>query len=153
MTSAAMLVAYRRVTVGYAFLSALVAWWIATRTNLSLLELLLFGFAMVVPPAIALSYSFFWSKTTERGVFWGMCLGYVGGISWFAAVRWALWIDLQAPEGAPQLVQTLVFLWTYKGQGVNPSLITTLVPLIVIPLVSLYFNNSIKSETQLVADC
>ena len=153
MTSTAMLVAYRRVTVGYAFLSALVAWWIATRTNLSLLELLLFGFAMVVPPAIALSYSFFWSKTTERGVFWGMCLGYVGGISWFAAVRWALWIDLQVSEGAPQLVQTLVFLWTYKGQGVNPSLITTLVPLIVIPLVSLYFNNSIKSETQLMVDC
>ena len=149
MTSSDMLVAYRRVTIAYAFLAALLAWWIATRTNLSLLELLLFGFAMVVPPAIALSYSFFWSKTTEKGVFWGMCLGYVGGISWFAAAKWALWVDLLVSEGASRFVQTVVFLWKYNGQGVNPSLITTLVPVVVIPLVSLYFCDSIESETTL----
>ena len=78
-----------------------------------------------------------------------MCLGYVGGISWFAAAKWALWVDLQVSEGASRFVQTVVFLWKYNGQGVNPSLITTLVPVIVIPLVSLYFCDSIESETTL----
>ncbi len=152
MTSAGRLRAYRKVTIIYAFLSALVAWWLATRTNVSLLELLLFGFAMVVPPAIALSYSFFWSKTTERGVFWGMCLGYLGGISWFALIKWSLWMNFQASEGASLLSRVLVFLWTHNGEGVNPSFVTTLVPLVVIPVVSLCFKDSIESEAALATD-
>ena len=40
---------YRVVTVCYAVLAALVAWWLATQTDMSILDLLLFGFAMVVP--------------------------------------------------------------------------------------------------------
>ena len=152
MTSAARLRAYRKVTIANAFLSALVAWWLATRTTVSLLELLLFGFAMVVPPAIALSYTFFWSKTTERGVFWGMCLGYLGGISWFALIKWSLWMDFQVSEGASLLSKTLVFLWTHNGEGVNPSFVTTLVPLVVIPIVSVWFRDPIESEKFSVTD-
>ena len=41
---------YRVVTICYAVLAALVAWWLATRTDTSILDMLLFGFAMVVPP-------------------------------------------------------------------------------------------------------
>jgi Na+/proline symporter len=152
MNSATRLRAYRRVTIANAFLSALVAWWLATRTTVSLLELLLFGFAMVVPPAIALSYTFFWSKTTERGVFWGMCLGYLGGISWFALIKWSLWMDFQVSEGASLLSKTLVFLWTHNGEGVNPSFVTTLVPLVVIPIVSVWFRDPIESEKFSVTD-
>jgi SSS family solute:Na+ symporter len=152
MNSATRLRAYRRVTIANAFLSALVAWWLATRTTVSLLELLLFGFAMVVPPAIALSYTFFWSKTTERGVFWGMCLGYLGGISWFALIKWSLWMDFQVSEGASLLSKTLVFLWTHNGEGVNPSFVTTLVPLVVIPVVSVWFRDPIESERSSITD-
>ena len=146
MTSAARLRTYRKVTIVYAFLAGLAAWWLATRTNVSLLELLLFGFAMVVPPAIALSYTFFWARTTERAAFWGMCLGYLGGISWFALIKWSLWMDFQVSEGASLLSKTLVFPWTHNGEGVNPSFVTTLVPLVVIPVVSLYFKDSMESE-------
>ena len=40
-------------TRGPACTMALAAWVVATRTTISILDLLLFGFAMVVPPAIA----------------------------------------------------------------------------------------------------
>ena len=69
--SAQRLRAYRVTTVVYAILAALAAWVVATRTSISILDLLLFGFAMVVPPAIAVGYVIYWRRTTERGAYWG----------------------------------------------------------------------------------
>src|SRR5690606_15977640 len=80
----------------------------------SVLELLLLGFAMVVPPALAVSFIFLWKKTTEKGVFWGIALGYgTGAIGWF--------------------VNTF-FIHTETDVA---AYFTTLVPLVVIPVVSL----------------
>lgn len=47
------LIAYRITTIIYGFLAGLTAYAIATHTAISILDMLLFGYAMVVPPAIA----------------------------------------------------------------------------------------------------
>jgi SSS family solute:Na+ symporter len=128
---------YRVVTVGYAVAAALVAWWLATQTDMSILDLLLFGFAMVVPPAISVTFTLYWRRTTEKGAFWGMLIGYVGGGVWFVLIKWALWVGLQAPPGSSALRELCVFLLTRDGVGLDPSYVTTLIPLVTVPLVSI----------------
>ncbi len=80
----------------------------------SVLELLLLGFAMVVPPALAIGFIFYWKKTTEQGVFWGIASGYgLGAAGWLVNT---LFLHLETDVAA---------------------YFTTLVPLVVIPVVSL----------------
>jgi SSS family solute:Na+ symporter len=98
--------AYRITTVVYGAVAAVVAW---LGPIGSILDLLLFGFAMVVPPAIAAAFVLYWPRTSEAGVFWGIALGYALGLLWYLAM----------PE------------------DLDPSYITTLVPLLVVPAVSL----------------
>lgn len=102
--------AYRATTAAYGLAAALAAWGVA-RTGVSLLDLLLFAYAMVVPPAVALGYLLFWRRTSEAGVFWGMASGYLAGIAWYG---WAWW----------------------TGRGLDASVATAVVPLAVVPLVS-----------------
>ena len=80
----------------------------------SVLELLLLGFAMVVPPALAIGFIFYWRKTTEQGVFWGIASGYGLGLMAWAANE--LFLHMETDVAA---------------------YFTTLVPLVVIPVVSL----------------
>jgi Na+/proline symporter len=80
----------------------------------SVLELLLLGFAMVVPPALAIGFIFYWRKTTEQGVFWGIASGYGLGV-----LAWAV---------------NTFFL---RLENDVAAYFTTLVPLVVIPVVSL----------------
>ncbi|MCH7666031.1 MAG: hypothetical protein IH936_08900, partial [Acidobacteria bacterium] len=90
---------------------ALAAWGVST-TDISLLDMLLLGYAMVVPPAIAIGYLFYWERTSEAGLFWGMAIGYLSGIVWY--------------------------IWTRVSDAtLDTSYITTLVPLVLIPLISL----------------
>jgi SSS family solute:Na+ symporter len=103
--------AYRATTVVYGALAALLAWRAAV-AGVSLLDLLLLGYAMVIPPAVAVGYLIYWRRTTEAGAFWGMAVGYLSGAVAYAAVR-------------------------YRGGGLDPSYLTTLVPLVVVPVVSL----------------
>ena len=145
-SSARRLRAYRTVTVGYALISALIAWWIATSTRVSILDLLLFAFAMVVPAAISVAFVLYWRRTTEPGAYWGMLAGYGAGGFWFVLIKWALWIDLQAPEGASAPVRLLVSLLTSHGEGLDPAYVTTMVPLLVVPAVSLFTALSPERE-------
>lgn len=112
--AAARLRAYRLTTVAYGIVSALVAW-LVSQTDVSLLDLLLLGYAMVVPPAIAVGYLIYWKRTTEAGAFWGMALGFGGGV--------VSYVWLQA-----------------TGGGLDPSYATTLVPFVAVPVVSLFGN-------------
>ena len=134
--SARRLRAYQVTTVVYAVVAALAAWFVATRTTVSILDLLLFGFAMVVPPAIAVGYVIYWPRTTERGAYWGMAAGYGAGMIWFAITKLALAAGFDAPEGASALHRLLVYCFTVNGEGIDPSYVTTFVPLVVIPVVS-----------------
>ena len=135
--SAQRLRAYRITTVIYAVLAALAAWVVATQTDISILDLLLFGFAMVVPPAIAVGYLIYWRRTTEQGAYWGMAIGYGAGLVWFAVIKLAVAAGLTAPEGASALYRLAVNSLTVNGEGLDPSYVTTLVPLVAIPAISL----------------
>ena len=73
--------AYKVTTALYGSLAAFLAW---SLNFGSVLQFLLLGFAMVVPPAIAVAYVFYWKRTTELAVFWGILTGFVGGaLMWF----------------------------------------------------------------------
>ena len=61
----------------------------------------------------------------------------MGGGAWFLLIKWAFWIDLQAPLGSTPLREIWVFLLTRDGVGLDPSYVTTLIPLITVPAVSL----------------
>ena len=129
--------AYRITTTVYAFAAALAAWFVATQTTISILDLLLFGFAMVVPPAVALGYLIYWRRTTEQGAWWGMAVGYGAGLIWFASIKIALAAGLAVPESAGFVVRILAHALTVDGEGLDPSYLTFFVPLAVIPIVSL----------------
>ena len=134
--SARRLRAYQATTVVYAVVAALAAWAVATRTTISILDLLLFGFAMVVPPAIAVGYVIYWPRTTERGAYWGMAVGYGAGLVWFALIKLALTLGFSAPADASALHRLLAYCLIVDGEGIDPSYVTTFVPLVVIPIVS-----------------
>ena len=136
-TSDQRLKAYRITTTIYAFAAAIAAWFVATYTTISILDLLLFGFAMVVPPALSLAYVVYWPRTTEKGAYWGMVAGYVSGLIWFALIKIALATGFAAPEAAGLLRRGLVYGLTVGGDGIDPSYLTFFVPLVVVPVVSL----------------
>lgn len=106
--------AYRLTAVIYGLVAAVIAcifgYYIGTA---SVLEWLLLGFAMVVPPAIAIGYIFYVRSTTEQGVFWGIASGYgLGLLSWIIN-KTILHLDVDVP-----------------------AYFTTIVPLFVVPIVS-----------------
>ena len=136
-TSDQQLKAYRITTTIYAFLAAIAAWLVAEYTTISILDLLLFGFAMVVPPALSLAYLVYWRRTTEKGAYWGMVVGYAAGLIWFALIKIALAAGFAAPEGAGLLRRGLVYGLTVGGDGIDPSYLTFFIPLFVVPIVSL----------------
>ena len=150
-TSARRLRAYRITTIVYAFGAALGAWLVATRTTVSILDLLLFGFSMVVPPAVAIGYLIYYRRTTEQGAFWGMATGYVGGLVWFALLKLALVFGFAAPEGSSALRHVLAYCFTVNGKGLDPSYFTFFVPLIVVPLVSLLTPEELQRKTSFYA--
>jgi SSS family solute:Na+ symporter len=105
--------AYRTTTVIYG-MAAAVAAWLGPIT--SILDLLLFGFAMVVPPAIAVTFALYWKRTTEAGAFYGMALGFAGGLLWYALTH---------------------FVFPEQADVIDPSYPTTIIPLIAVPAISL----------------
>jgi solute:Na+ symporter, SSS family len=114
--------AYRRTTIVYGLGAAVIAW---LGPITSILDLLLFGFAMVVPPAIAVTFTLYWKRTTETGAFWGMALGFAGGLIWYALTH------LMFPE---------------QGESIDPSYPTTIIPLIAVPVISLLTTDSAKGR-------
>jgi SSS family solute:Na+ symporter len=127
------LMAYRVTTVCYGLLAAIVAWLGPIR---SVLDLLLFAFAMVVPPAIAVTYVLYWRRTTEAGVFWGIVSGYAGGLLWYGLLHGAGGLGLQAADDMDPW-QRLVYVLLVDRGGTDPVYAATLIPIAVIPLVSL----------------
>jgi SSS family solute:Na+ symporter len=124
--------AYKIVTVIYGTAAAVIAW---LGNISSVLQLLLLGFAMVVPPAIAVAYVFYWRRTTEQGVFWGMATGFAGGlIMWLFNTLFG-GVDNATAGGFAQWWYELV---TYLGEWRDPSFLTLMLPIIVIPVVSIF---------------
>ena len=83
--SQARLRTLRITTMFYGLVAATIAW-LGIFEHITILKLLLFGFAMVVPPAIAVAYLIYWLRTTEKAAFWGTVIGYGGGLFWYALI-------------------------------------------------------------------
>jgi SSS family solute:Na+ symporter len=139
--------AYRVSTVVYGLVAAALAWINAKYLHLSVLDMLLFGFSMVVPPAIAVTFLIYWRRTTERGAFWGIASGLVAGLVWFAAIQWADIAKFEIDAASSDLAR-LVYWCFRKDGGVDPSYLTTLIPLVVVPLVSLFTERRTEGEAQ-----
>lgn len=123
--------AYKIVTVVYGSSAAVIAY---LGNISSVLQLLLLGFAMVVPPAIAVSYVFYWKKTTESSAFWGMVAGFGGGL-----IMWLFNTLFDGPENATAggFAQWWYELITVLGEWRDPSFLTLMLPLIIIPVLTL----------------
>ncbi len=134
--------AYKIVTVVYGSAAAVIAW---LGNISSVLQLLLLGFAMVVPPAIAVGYVFYWKKTTELAVFWGMALGFASGL--------IMWLFNTLFGGIENATAGGFAQWWYEliegmGEWRDPSFLTLLVPLIVIPLITIMWPNKASDDDQ-----
>ena len=127
--------AYKIVTVIYGTVAALIAW---LGNITSVLQLLLLGFAMVVPPAIAVGYVFYWRRTTEQAAFWGMLSGFIGGL-----IMWLFNTLYDGPEyaNAGGFGQWWHELINWLGEWRDPSFLTLLLPLLIIPVITLLFPN------------
>ncbi len=133
--------AYKVVTVIYGSAAAVIAW---LGNISSVLQLLLLGFAMVVPPAIAVGYVFYWRRTTEQAVFWGMATGLAGGL--------IMWLFNTLFDGAEYATTGGFGQWwyeliTYLGEWRDPSFLTLFLPLIVIPIVSIFGSKPDNDES------
>ena len=134
LSSIGRLRAYQITTVIYGFAAA----FIASYDNIgSILKFLLLGFAAVVPPAIAVGYLIYWKRTTEQGALWGILLGYVIGVAWWLVIQFAPAVASYLPQSMTADGSWFHYCFVEDGEGVDPSYVTTLVPLVVVPVVSL----------------
>ena len=143
MSSERRLRAYRITTVVYGLIAASIAW---LGNITSILDLLLLGFAAVVPPAIAVGYLIYWKRTTEKACFWGIALGYGVGLGWYGLIQWADWVGLEAGEGAGFLTRLFHRLFAYEGKGIDPTYPATLIPLVAVPLISIWTRKEARDD-------
>lgn len=134
--------AYKIVTVVYGSSAAVIAY---VGNITSVLQLLLLGFAMVVPPAIAVTFVFYWKKTTEFAAFWGMVAGFGGGL--------IMWLFNTLFDGAENATAGGFAQWWYEiinmlGEWRDPSFLTLMLPLIIIPVLTIIYPNSAADDEQ-----
>lgn len=136
--------AYKLVTVIYGSGAAFCAWYFNFG---SVLQFLLLGFAMVVPPAIAVTFVFYWKRTTERAAFWGMLVGFVSGL-----LMWLLnnWYSGAENADVGGFAQTWYELCQYLGEWRDPSFLTLLLPMFTIPIVTIFFPDK-KDDSEMSA--
>jgi SSS family solute:Na+ symporter len=132
--------AYKIVTVVYGSSAAVIAY---VGNITSVLQLLLLGFAMVVPPAIAVTYVFYWKKTTEFAAFWGMVAGFGGGL--------IMWLFNTLFDGVENATAGGFAQWWYElinvlGEWRDPSFLTLTLPLIIIPVLTIAFPNTAADD-------
>ena len=148
LSSSGRLRSYQLTTLVYGFFAATIAW----RGNIgSILDFLLLGFAAVVPPAIAVAFLIYWKPTTEAGAFWGITLGYGIGLAWWLVIQWAPSIANFLPVSATVPGSLFDYCFVQDGKGVDPSYITTLVPLFVVPIVSLVTPENVQGRDEFYA--
>jgi SSS family solute:Na+ symporter len=123
------LAALRWTTLIYGAIAGVIAW----RAEIgSILDLLLLGFAMVVPPAVAIGYVLYRPSTTERGAFAGIASGYAAGLLWYGAGHWLA----SRSASASGIMGRLADSFADEVWWSDPSYVTTILPLVVVPLVS-----------------
>ncbi len=119
---------YKLSAVVFGTVATIIAW----QANItSVLQLLLLGFAMVVPPAIAIVFVFYWKRTSEAAAFFGILSGYGCGL-----LHWVLNSLFDGAENAARggFPQFWYELQQSLGEWSDPTFSATLVPLVVIPV-------------------
>jgi len=141
LSSTGRLRSFQVTTLIYGLVAATIAW----KGNIgSILDFMLLGFSAVVPPAIAVAFLIYWKRTTEAGAFWGITLGYGIGVAWWITIQLSISQDL--PDGASVIHNLYHYCFVRDGVGIDPSYITTLVPLVVVPAVSLLSREEIQGK-------
>ncbi len=112
----------------YGLVATTIAWQ-AENSLSSVLKLLLLGFAMVVPPAIAITFMFYVKRTSEKAVFWSIAAGFFGGL-----IHWGLNTLFEYTEYATAggFGQYWHELMVGLGEWSDPTFSATLIPLVVI---------------------
>ena len=128
--------AYKTATIIYGSIGTFIA---SLGYISSVLQLLLLALAMVVPPAVAVTFVIYWRRTTEQAVFWGTAAGFAAGLT--------MWLFNTLFDGAENATAGGFAQWwyeliTYLGEWSDPSFFTLIVPLIVIPVVTLLYPNT-----------
>jgi len=128
--------AYKIVAVIYGAVGAIIA---SLGYVGSVLQLLLLAFALIVPPAVAVTFVIYWRRTSEQAAFWGMTAGFAGG-----ALMWLFNTLFDGVENATAggFAQWWYELITWLGEWRDPSFLTLLLPMIVIPVVTLLYPNT-----------
>jgi Na+/proline symporter len=148
LTSSGRLRSYQITTLAYGMFAATIAW----KVNFgSILDFLLLGFAAVVPPAIAVAYLIYWKRTTEVGAFWGITLGYFIGLAWWLTIQWSPSVASLLPESVTAPGTLFDYCFVQDGEGVDPSYVTTLIPLLVVPIVSLLTSEHVQGKDDFYA--
>lgn len=127
--------AYKITTVLYGLVATTIAW--QSQNSLSsVLQLLLLGYAMVVPPAIAIAFMFYIKRTSEKAAFWGITTGFFGGM-----IHWGLnvWFDGSEYASAGGFGQFWHELMIALGEWSDPTFSATLIPLVVMTIWVLVF--------------
>jgi Na+/proline symporter len=120
--------AYKITAVLYGLIAATIAWQVQDSLG-SVLKLLLLGFAMVVPPAIAITFMFYVKRTSEIAVFWSIAAGFFGGLSHWGLNTLFANTQHQDAGGFGQ------FWYEFShglGEWSDPTFSATLIPLVVI---------------------
>ena len=131
---------YKVVAVIYGTIAALIAW---LGNITSVLGLVLIGFAMVVPPAVAVGFVIYWKRTSEKAAFYGMASGFAGGL-----VMWLFNVLFDGPENADVggFAQFYHEFYTQFGAWTDPAFATFIFPMIVVPLFTFIFPNDEKAN-------
>lgn len=139
---------YRVTTAVYGLIAAVFALLVSYAESVSVLDMLLFGFAMVVPPAIAVGYLIYWKRTTEKAAMWGMATGLASGLVWFVAIKITLGSGLEITEASSGVSRLIYNCFAVDGKGIDPSYVTTFVPLFVIPLISFFTKETPEGKEE-----
>ncbi|NKB33996.1 MAG: hypothetical protein GKR91_12945 [Pseudomonadales bacterium] len=131
---------YKVVAVIYGTGAALIAW---LGNITSVLGLVLIGFALVVPPAVAVAFVIYWRRTSEKAAFWGMASGFGGGL-----LMWLFNVLFDGPENATAggFAQWYHELYNQIGAWSDPAFATLFFPMIVVPLFTILFPNDEKAN-------
>jgi SSS family solute:Na+ symporter len=143
--------AYRITTAVYGVIAAICALLVSKMESVSILDMLLFGFAMVVPPAMAVGYLIYWKRTTEKGALWGMMTGLGAGLAWFVAIKITIASGLELTRDSSALARLAYNCFAAGGKGIDPSYVTTFVPLFVIPIVSFLSKETPEGKEEFYA--
>ena len=73
-------------------------------------------------------------------------MGYGCGLLWYGAIRWATSTGFMVHEDSGFWRRAIHHCFVNEGNGVDPSYLTTFVPLVLIPVISLLTREDLEGK-------